>query len=109
MGIEDPIERIERAKQLGKLRNQKVRKTKSGKKVLKQRLTEKEIEEEKKNLMVKMVEDILTSKNKDDNDIIDKTDSLSKLIVKNLENIKKLAQKEGISLNKLINILKKSE
>jgi hypothetical protein len=56
-----------------------------------------------------MVEDILTSKNKDDNDIIDKTDSLSKLIVKNLENIKKLAQKEGISLNKLINILKKSE
>jgi hypothetical protein len=41
---------------------------------------------------------------KDDNDIIDKTDSLSKLIVKNLENIKKLAQKEGISLNKLINI-----
>jgi hypothetical protein len=109
MGIEDPIERIERAKQLGKLRNQKVRKTKSGKKVLKQRLTEKEIEEEKKNLMVKMVEDILTSKNKDDNDIIDKTDSLSKEIVKNLENIKKLAQKEGISLNKLINILKKSE
>jgi hypothetical protein len=45
MGIEDPIERIERAEQLGKIRGQKVRKTKSGKKVLKQRLTEKEIEE----------------------------------------------------------------
>jgi hypothetical protein len=109
MGIENPIERIERAEQLGKIRGQKVRKTKSGKKVLKQRLTEKEIEEEKKNRMIKMVEDILTKKNKDDNDVIDKTDSLSKIIVKNLENIKKLAEKEGISLNKLINILKKGE
>jgi len=109
MGIEDPEERIERTKQLGKIRGQKVRKTKSGKKVLKQRLTEKEIEEEKKNRMIKMVEDILTKKNKDDNDVIDKTDSLNKIIVKNLENIKKLAEKEGISLNKLINILKKGE
>jgi hypothetical protein len=109
MGIEDPIERIERAEQLGKIRGQKVRKTKSGKKVLKQRLTEKEIEEEKKNRMIKMVEDILTKKNKDDNDVIDKTDSLSKIIVKNLENIKKLAEKEGISISKLINILKQGE
>jgi hypothetical protein len=109
MGIEDPIERIERAEQLGKIRGQKVRKTKSGKKVLKQRLTEKEIEEEKKNRMIKMVEDILTKKNKDDNDVIDKTDSLTKIIVKNLENIKKLAEKEGISISKLINILKQGE
>ena len=109
MGIENPIERIERAEQLGKIRGQKVRKTKSGKKVLKQRLTEKEIEEEKKNRMIKMVEDILTKKNKDDNDVIDKTDSLSKIIVKNLENIKKLAEKEGISISKLINILKQGE
>ena len=109
MGIKDPIERIERAEQLGKIRGQKVRKTKSGKKVLKQRLTEKEIEEEKKNRMIKMVEDILTKKNKDDNDVIDKTDSLSKIIVKNLENIKKLAEKEGISISKLINILKQGE
>jgi hypothetical protein len=59
--------------------------------------------------MIKMVEDILTKKNKDDNDVIDKTDSLSKIIVKNLENIKKLAEKEGISISKLINILKQGE
>jgi hypothetical protein len=105
MGIEDPEERVDRAKQLGKIRG--VKKTK-GK--LKQRLTEKEIEEEKKNLMAKMVEDIVTKKNsKSNGDIIEKDDSLSKILMKNLESIKKLAEKEGISLNKLINVLKKGE
>lgn len=103
MGIADPEERIERTKQLGKLPNVKKRKGK-----LKQRLTEKEIEEEKKVMMAKMVEDIISKKNSD-GDIINKNDSLSKIIIKNLENIKKLAKKEGISLNKLINVLKKSE
>lgn len=104
MGIEDPIERIERTKQLGKLPNVKKKKGK-----LKQRLTEKEIEEEKKIKMAKMVEDIISKKSGGDGDIIDKDDSLSKILIKNLENIKKLAKKEGISLNKLINVLKKSE
>ena len=33
----------------------------------------------------------------------------NKILIKNLESIKKLAKKEGISLNKLINILKKGE
>ena len=104
MGIEDPKERIERTKQLGKLPNVKKKKGK-----LKQRLTEKEIEEEKKIIMAKMVEDIISKKSGGDGDIINKDDSLSKILIKNLENIKKLAKKEGISLNKLINVLKKSE
>ena len=105
MGVEDPEERIQRTKQLGKIPN--VKKTK-GK--LKQRLTEKEIEEEKKNKMVKMVEDIITNKlGRSDGEVIEKVDSLSKILIKNLESIKKLAKKEGISLNKLINVLKKSE
>jgi hypothetical protein len=105
MGVEDPEERIQRTKQLGKIPN--VKKTK-GK--LKQRLTEKEIEEEKKNKMVKMVEDIITNKlGGSDGEVIEKVDSLSKILIKNLESIKKLAKKEGISLNKLINVLKKSE
>jgi len=110
LGIEDPQERIERAEQLGKIRGQKVRKTKGGKKVLKQRLTEKEIEEEKRNKMVKMVEDIITNTmGRGDGEVIEKNESLSKILVKNLESIKKLAKKEGISLNKLLNVLKRSE
>ena len=44
-----------------------------------------------------------------DGEVIEKNDTLSKILIKNLENIKKLANKEGISLNKLINVLKKSE
>jgi hypothetical protein len=105
MGVEDPEERIQRTKQLGKIPNVKKRKGK-----LKQRLTEKEIEEEKKNKMVKMVEDIITNKlGGSDGEVIEKVDSLSKILIKNLESIKKLAKKEGISLNKLINVLKKSE
>lgn len=112
MGIDDPQERVQRAKQLGKLPRQKVKKTKSGKKVLKQRLVEKEkIDDIKKDKMIKMVEDILTKKG-DDKDVITKDDStegVNKILVKNLENIKKIAKKEGININKLINILKKGE
>lgn len=105
MGVKDPQERMNRAKQLGKIPSVKKRKGK-----LKQRLTEKEIEEEKKNRMVKMVEDIITNKlGNSDGEVIEKVDSLSKILIKNLESIKKLAKKEGISLNKLINVLKKSE
>jgi hypothetical protein len=61
--------------------------------------------------MVKMVEDILTKKNSKDSDILskDSNTSVSKILVKNLQSIKKLADKEGISISKLINILKTSE
>jgi hypothetical protein len=112
LGIDDPEERLNRTKQLGKLKGQKVRKSKDGKKVLKQRLVEKEkLDEIRKQKMVKMVEDILTKKG-NDHEIMEKdsdTNGLNKIISKNLESIKKLAKKEGISINKLINILKKNE
>jgi hypothetical protein len=112
LGIEDPEERLERTKQLGKIRGQKVRKTKDGKKVLKQRIVEKEkLDEIKKEKMIKMVEDILTKKG-ENKEVLSKEktdDGLNKILVKNLENIKKIAKKEGISLNKLINILKQGE
>jgi hypothetical protein len=112
MGIEDPQERVERTKKLGKLPNQKVMKTKTGKNVLKQRLVEKEyLDEIKKQRMIKMVEDILAKKG-NDNEIMEKENEengLIKIINKNLTAIKNLAKKEGISINKLINILKKGE
>ena len=112
MGVEDPEERLDRAKKFGKLPNQKVMKTKTGKKVLKQRLVEKEyLDEIKKQRMIKMVEDILAKKG-GDHEIMEKENEeggLNKIIAKNLEAIKNLAKKEGISINKLINILKKGE
>lgn len=112
MGVEDPKERLDRAKKFGKLPNQKVMKTKTGKKVLKQRLVEKEyLDEIKKQRMIKMVEDILAKKG-GDHEIMEKDNEeggLNKIITKNLEAIKNLAKKEGISINKLINILKKGE
>jgi len=61
--------------------------------------------------MIKMVEDILAKKG-GDHEIMEKDNEeggLNKIITKNLEAIKNLAKKEGISINKLINILKKGE
>jgi hypothetical protein len=104
MGVENPIHR---AKELGKLPKAKKR---NGK--LRQRLSEKDsIEEQEKQKMIKMVEDILTKKSNKDSDVLkkDNNNSVSKILVKNLQSIKKLADKEGISISKLINILKTSE
>jgi len=107
MGVENPVERTN---QFGKLKGVKPKRDKNGKIVLRQRLAEKEtLEEKQKREMVKMVEDILTKKSKDDSDVIGKDTTISKILVKNLESIKKIADKEGISINKLINILKKGE
>ena len=104
MGVKDPAERVKRTKELGKLPNVKKKKG-----TLKQRLTEKEIEEERKNMMVKMVEDIISQNRKNDGELLEKDDSVSKILIKNLESIRNLAKKEGISLDKLINVLKKGE
>jgi len=102
MGVENPVER---AKQFGKI--PKVKKVK-GK--LKQRLSEKEqIEEAKKEKMKKMVEDIVLNKKNSDNEVKSNNKSLSTFLQKNLNNIKKLAKKEGIEISDLIKILKKGE
>jgi hypothetical protein len=105
MGVENSVHR---AKELGKLPKAK---KKNGK--LRQRLSEKEsIEEQERQKMIKMVEDILSKKSNDNSDVIKRESentSVSKILVKNLQSIKKLADKEGISINKLISILKTSE
>lgn len=102
MGVENPVER---AKQFGKLPKAK---RKNGK--LKQRLSEKEtIEETQKKMAIKMVEDILTKKSKGDSDVVKKDESISKILKNNLKAIKKLAEREGISLTQLIKILKSGE
>ena len=101
MGVENPEER---AQEFGKLPKQKKH---DGK--LKQRLSEKDtIEEQQKQQMTKMVEDILTKKSKNNSEVI-KNNGISKILMKNLQSIKKIAEKEGISINMLIKSLKSNE
>jgi hypothetical protein len=102
---------LERARKFGKRNDTKVVKNKKGQTIIKNlNLFEKEtLDEIKKQKMIKMVEDMLSKKEKNKSEVIPKDSPISKLLVKNLESIKRLADKEGISINKLINILKKSE
>ena len=102
MGVENAVER---AKEFGKIPNEEVE---DGE--LKQKLFEKEtLEERQHRLMKKMVEDILTKKPKTDSDVIKKDTGVSKILLKNIQSIKKIADKEGISLNMLIKALKTNE
>ena len=102
MGVENAVER---AKEFGKIPNEEVE---DGE--LKQKLFEKEtLEERQHRLMKKMVEDILTKKPKTDYGVIKKDTGVSKILLKNIQSIKKIADKEGISLNMLIKALKSSD
>jgi len=101
MGVENAIER---AKQFGKLPKQK---REDGE--LKQRLSEKDsIEEQQRKKMIKMVEDMLTKKTSNNSDVV-KDKGISKILLKNIQSIKKIADKEGISINMLIKALKSNE
>ena len=101
MGVENAVER---ANQFGKLP-----KAKKEDGELKQRLSEKDtIQEQQKQMMKKMVEDILTKKSNDSSDVIKNT-GISKILKKNLQAIKNIADKEGISINTLIKALKSSD
>ena len=109
MGVENPIERAE---QMGK--DPKLEKKRKKGAFIRQRLVEKDpIDESRKKAMLKMVEDILTKKSKKDGDVVKKTPQtdkqVSKFLMKNLKSIKKLAEKEGISLEQLIKTLKYDE
>ena len=104
MGIEDKIEADKRARQFGKIPKQK---REDGE--LKQRLSEKDsIEEQQRKKMIKMVEDMLTKKSSNNSDVV-KDKGISKILLKNIQSIKKIADKEGISINMLIKALKSNE
>ena len=69
----------------------------------------RKLEEERKEKMRKMVEDMVLGKKSNDKEVNKKNSAMSKLLTKNLESIKKIAEKEGISVSELIKILKKGE
>ena len=63
--------------------------------------------EKRKTKMLQMVEDILLKDKDKEKGIGNKNSNINTLITKNLMSLKKLAKKEGISINDLIKILKK--
>ena len=104
MGVDNAEER---ADSFGK--DKKLEKKKKKGAFIRQRLTEKDkIEEAEKKIMSKMVEDIVLNKKNKSKEINKKEEKpTTKLIMKNLESLKKLAEKEGINLSDLIQDLKK--
>jgi phosphotransacetylase len=56
--------------------------------------------------MRKMLEDILSKRSSDDADVMQKEHPISKILQNNIESIKNIAKREGISINQLIKILK---
>lgn len=104
MGVEDPEGRAEEMGKDAKLDKKKVKGA-----FTRQRLSEKDtIEEIQRKEMIKMVEDILTKKNKDNSEVVkkDSNKGVSEFLTKNLKAIKNLAEKEGININQLIKMLK---
>lgn len=105
MGL-DPEEAVDRTKQFGKdphgKRTKKAPKSIRNKKNFIDRMTLSEIERAK---MIKMVEDILAKK-KENSELNEKGSKVSKVIKKNIEALKKMAEKDGISVQSLIKMLK---
>jgi hypothetical protein len=71
------------------------------------------LSELEKQKMSDLIDEILVKKKKNSNDMVSKDGSedspVSKILLKNIESIKKIADKEGISINKLIKHLKEGE
>lgn len=114
MNVEDPIERDERLKRLGFDRNldrQLKQEKKRGK--CKNCFTKRRLSELEKEKMEKMIDEILLTKKSKDKEMVKKTkdekNPVSKILIRNIEAIKKLADKENISIEKLIKHLKQGE
>jgi hypothetical protein len=103
----DPIEAIERTKQFGKDPTGKKTK-KAPKKIRKQkgfidRMTLAEMEKEN---AIKMIEDMISNKKNSDGEIVEKGDPIKKLLQKNIQSLKNMAEKNGISVAELLKMFK---
>jgi hypothetical protein len=119
MGVDDPFERNVRLKTMGfdpeydeQLDNLK----KSG--FCKNCISKKRLLELEKRKMQKMLDEILLTKKNKSNDVVEKKKNdnkdnddsvISKLLIRNIEAIKRVAEKEGVSIDKLIKHLKTGE
>jgi hypothetical protein len=119
MGVEDPFERNDRLETMGfdpEYDDQLEDLKNSG--FCKNCFVKKRLTELEKGKMQKMLDEILLSKKNKSNDVVktkkndekDNDDSvISKLLIRNIEAIKRLAEKEGVSIDKLIKHLKTGE
>jgi hypothetical protein len=112
MGIDDPIERYHRLKILGFDRNldrQLKQEKRRGK--CKGCFTKRKLTELEKNSMSKMIDEILLDKKNKSDEVVDTSEEIviSKILKRNIDSIKRIAQKEGISVNKLIQYFRKGE
>jgi hypothetical protein len=117
MGVEDPFERNERVKRLGfdrKLDKQLKSEKKRGR--CKKCFTKRRLSELEKEKMETLIDEIILSKKNTDKDFVKKSkhsegssSTVEKLLMRNIESIKKLADKEGVDMDKLIKHLKIGE
>ena len=75
--------------------------------------TKRRLAELEKEKMDTMLDEILLTKKSRNKDVVKKDtedkDPISKILMRNIESIKRIAEKEGISINKLIKHLKQGE
>lgn len=117
LGVEDYLERDERCKVFGfdkKLDKELKQEKKQGE--CKNCFTKRRLSELEKQKMEKMIDEILLSKKSNDKEVVKKkkenksSDSvIEKLLIRNIESIKRLADKEDVDIDKLIKHLKTGE
>jgi hypothetical protein len=113
MGIDEFLERDERCKSFGfdkKLDKELKQEKKRGR--CKNCFTKRRLSELEEQKMNHLLDEILLTKKKKDTDVIKKETEgnvVGKIIKKNLESIRAIAEKEGISIDKLVKYLKSGE
>lgn len=112
MGIEDVFERDERCRSFGfDKKYDKQLKNKKEKGECKNCFTKRRLSEIERDEIHKAIDEIVLDKKNKNEDVIEKDDDkpVKKIITRNLQSIKKIAEKEGININQLIKILKTGE
>jgi hypothetical protein len=114
LGVEDDMEREERVKRLGfdkKLDKELKQEKRMGQ--CKNCFTKRRLAELEKEKMDSMLDEILLTKKNRNKEVVKKDTEdkgpVSKILMRNIESIKRIAEKEGISIDKLIRHLKQGE
>ena len=117
LGVKDECEREERVRRLGFDKNlDKQLKQEKKRGMCKNCFTKRRLSELEKQKMETLIDEILLSKKNISKDVVKKTkennelnQSMEKILIRNIEAIKKLANKEGVDINKLVKHLKTGE
>jgi hypothetical protein len=114
LGVEDDMEREVRVKRLGfdkKLDKELKQEKRMGQ--CKNCFTKRRLAELEKEKMNSMLDEILLTKKNRNKEVVKKDTEdkgpVSKILMRNIESIKRIAEKEGISIDKLIRHLKQGE